>query len=446
MLAFTAGNRRFGIAANLVREVGRLPRLTPVPHAPPSLLGLGNLRGEALPVVSAARLLGLEEQAPERIVVIEGDHPAALAIERIDGIVSGGERDLPPFADLLDRCFPARIGATGHRRAARQSDAADHDRLALLTFAIGEQLFALPLEDIENVLRVPAEIALLPHGDAATVGTIAWRDRPLPLFSLAALLDLPARPGKDARIVVARIGNHAAGFTVDRIGTLLHAPQAAVDPVPAALLRSSAETVIQAIYRPPAGGRLVSVLSAEHLLDEELTATLSRAAARPRAAAARRSARTEPLLLIESAGQRLAFPLAAIRRLAPAPARLTPLPQAPAFLLGLTGLHGEAVPVIDLSLHLSGRAAAPGRSRLLVVEIAGADAALLVDAVHGLVRAPAESLAKAPPLGTETAAIGRVLQLGDGMEVTLVISPADLFDALQRKSIAQTGGKPAQPE
>ena len=79
VLAFTAGNRRFGIAANLVREVGRLPRLTPVPHAPPSLLGLGNLRGEALPVVSAARLLGLDRRTLYR------------KLERFERAAEGGE-------------------------------------------------------------------------------------------------------------------------------------------------------------------------------------------------------------------------------------------------------------------------------------------------------------------------------------------------------------------
>jgi chemotaxis-related protein WspB len=45
---------------------------------------------------------------------------------------------------------------------------------------------------------------------------------------------------------------------------------------------------------------------------------------------------------------RYALPLAAIERVLPV-ARLTPLPGAPHFVPGLLDLHGEAIPVIDLS-------------------------------------------------------------------------------------------------
>ena len=57
-LGFRIGEARLAVSATTVTEVVRRPRLTRVPHAPPSLLGLTQLRGATVPVVSLARLMG----------------------------------------------------------------------------------------------------------------------------------------------------------------------------------------------------------------------------------------------------------------------------------------------------------------------------------------------------------------------------------------------------
>ncbi|MBX7114673.1 MAG: chemotaxis protein CheW [Myxococcaceae bacterium] len=49
-LAFRLENETFAIPVETVREVVRVPLLTPVPRAPTHLLGVMNLRGEVLPV------------------------------------------------------------------------------------------------------------------------------------------------------------------------------------------------------------------------------------------------------------------------------------------------------------------------------------------------------------------------------------------------------------
>jgi purine-binding chemotaxis protein CheW len=72
------------IAADRVRHVVAAPRLTPVPLAPPVVLGLANVRGEVVPVLDTPLLLdaggqGLGE-APFAILVMTDRGPAALAI------------------------------------------------------------------------------------------------------------------------------------------------------------------------------------------------------------------------------------------------------------------------------------------------------------------------------------------------------------------------------
>jgi purine-binding chemotaxis protein CheW len=97
---------RFALEAALVHEIVRLPVITPLPGAPPYLLGVCAHRGEVLPVVDLARLMGRgEARAGTR---------SRMAVVRVDGMVvallSDGVEGLTRIkASLLE---PAPVGAT----------------------------------------------------------------------------------------------------------------------------------------------------------------------------------------------------------------------------------------------------------------------------------------------------------------------------------------------
>jgi purine-binding chemotaxis protein CheW len=70
-----------------VLEVAELGDVTPVPGAGPAVLGVRNLRGQVLPVVDLAKLIGLPASQPCRMVVAEhGDRKAGLAVDSVDGV------------------------------------------------------------------------------------------------------------------------------------------------------------------------------------------------------------------------------------------------------------------------------------------------------------------------------------------------------------------------
>jgi purine-binding chemotaxis protein CheW len=58
-LLFTIQGTCFAVPVSLIEEVDLPPTLTPVPHVPPWLLGVANLRGEIVSVVSLAGFFGL---------------------------------------------------------------------------------------------------------------------------------------------------------------------------------------------------------------------------------------------------------------------------------------------------------------------------------------------------------------------------------------------------
>jgi chemotaxis signal transduction protein len=94
-----AGGEHYALPVRGVTEVTHLGELTPVPGAGRGLLGVRNLRGQVVPVVDFATLVGLDPEAgPTRIVVAEeGGRRVALAVE---SVVDVGP--LPPASEAAD--------------------------------------------------------------------------------------------------------------------------------------------------------------------------------------------------------------------------------------------------------------------------------------------------------------------------------------------------------
>jgi purine-binding chemotaxis protein CheW len=109
----TLGGRPFAIDVRQAREVVILEPLTPVPGAPLPLLGVANLRGSVLGVAEARPLLGLPAQpvtaGSAALVIADGDHQAAVAIDRVVGL---DWFDVPQPLDPDDR-RPGAAFATG---------------------------------------------------------------------------------------------------------------------------------------------------------------------------------------------------------------------------------------------------------------------------------------------------------------------------------------------
>ncbi|HEY1358667.1 MAG TPA: chemotaxis protein CheW [Thermoleophilaceae bacterium] len=87
----------YALPVDDVLEVAELGEIAPVPGAGRALMGIRNLRGQVLPVIDLASVLGLAGKGrPERIVVTEdGGRKAGLAVDSVDGVESVPEATEP---------------------------------------------------------------------------------------------------------------------------------------------------------------------------------------------------------------------------------------------------------------------------------------------------------------------------------------------------------------
>jgi purine-binding chemotaxis protein CheW len=443
MLTFRVGTERFGVPAGMVREVARLPRVTRVPHAPASLIGLGNFRGSVLPIVSFAKLADRKADNERRVILLDTANPIALAVDEVTALGQDGQAQSVDIEKLTARDF---TGASRKARVAAgvaDAQAAEADGLIILVaFSVAGQDYALPIATVQEVLRLPAGIALLPHADAVVVGSIAVRDTLLPLLSLQALLALPGMPDfSRARVVVVKIGTHRVGLVVDTMRAILRVPERDIDAVPAVLARGSAEARVQAICRLDEGRRLVSVLAVEHLVREDLTARLLQGA-EEKMAEQLAAESSEQFLLFRIGEEEFGLPVGAVVEVTRPPAKLTRLPKAPAFVQGVMNLRGQVVPVIDQAQRFGAAAASGARRRVIVVRLGELQAGFVVDAVSEVMRVPASALRPAPELGgEETRIFDRIANLEEAGRMVLIVSPQELLDRAEREILAKLSGK-----
>jgi purine-binding chemotaxis protein CheW len=76
LACFELEGTRFAVDVAQVREISRCPPLVPLPHAPPLIEGVSDLRGSVLPILDLGRALGrqpVDDPAHARLAVLQAE-------------------------------------------------------------------------------------------------------------------------------------------------------------------------------------------------------------------------------------------------------------------------------------------------------------------------------------------------------------------------------------
>jgi purine-binding chemotaxis protein CheW len=149
------------------------------------------------------------------------------------------------------------------------------DPAQIVTFRLGDDLFAADIYSVERVLRYQHPTAV-PDVPGWIEGVIDYQGRVVPVINLRARFELPAVPlASDTRILVFNAGGEFVAATVD--GVLEVAPvDAGTTAPPPPLFRGLAGQYLRGIVRR--GERLVIFLDVGRLLSTSERLTLERAA------------------------------------------------------------------------------------------------------------------------------------------------------------------------
>lgn len=476
------GGVEFGLDINAVKEIVRLPKITPVPRAPDYVEGVANLRGNVLPIVNSRTRFGLDstgDSDSNRVVVVElNGHPTGLIVDAVREVMHVSRADVevaPAVVQSIDgRFLKGVVKLNGGKRlvllldhdaildvtaqAATAASAADHGRGVeraqteaaseahehLVTFRLAEEEYGIPIMDIQEIIRVP-RITGVPNAPGGVIGVTSLRNRIIPVLDLRTKFGLPPCPNDarrdEERCLVVNVGGAAMALRVDAVNQVLQVPQTTVERTPAIVGGGAEDNQIRGIAKLDGGKRLVMLLAVEALvtraeLKDMGQMTGGKAGAEGTRSAADAEQDERQLVTFKVADEEFAVDIMQVQEIIRLE-KVTKVPHAPGFVEGVVNLRGSVLPVIDLRkrVHI-GTKVYSDATRVVVVDLKGVKTGIIVDSVSEVMRVHTRHIEPAPAIvrsryGDEI--IEGVGKLNNGERMFLLLRAAELLGVAPRE-------------
>jgi purine-binding chemotaxis protein CheW len=312
LVSFDVAGQEYAIAIEDVQEIVQIPeQIVQVPHAESHVLGVMTLRNRLLPLVALRRMFALSEQdanEQSRIVVVAiGGASVGIVVDNVKEVLRVPRRDVEAMptmlareadmADITDICrldkgqrlvsiistdnlfrhsaikealttVSANTDNTTEARAG-QSEVGDEEQVVV--FRLGAEEFGVPIDSVQEIVRVPETLTHVPKAPPSVEGVINLRGSVLPVVDLRRRLGLATIARNDGqRIVVFLIRGVRTGFIVDAVAEVLKVPRTAIEPAPSLSVEQS--TLLARMANLEKQKRMLQLIDPEYLLGErELT-------------------------------------------------------------------------------------------------------------------------------------------------------------------------------
>jgi len=492
-VTFDMAGDQYAFPMSRVREIIRMPPVVHVPLGPPSLQGLANLRGRVLPVVSLRQCCAMppvDHDETTRVIVVDGGAPLGFVVDRVASVISidpaavesaetvqstvhsdvlvgvikadGGAMTTVLDVDRLvvsqfDRLLAERAGRESGTAAAGgavpAAEAETDDTLELVSFAVQGQEYALPIDQVREIVQAPESVSHVPNAGDLVLGVIDLRGRLLPVVSMRRVFGLPVTPlDPQNRIVVVSLDGDTdgdvVGVVMDTVREVLRVPYGLVAPLPGFIAGDGRRSEVESVCRLEDGKRLVSVLNVNRMFDspevrqeiaEHREAEDEPEMNGPQAGADDGRGDEELFVVFRLDDEEYAVDVDGVQEIIRVPDALIRVPKSYAFVEGLVNLRGTVLPVVDLRTRLGlGRAERDDRQRIVVLIIGGARTGFIVDSVAEVARVAHDVLEPAPELSAEQArVVSRVANLPDQQRMLLLVQVDQLIAPEQAAALEE---------
>ncbi|MDQ7074846.1 MAG: chemotaxis protein CheW [Gammaproteobacteria bacterium] len=328
--------------------------------------------------------------------------------------------------------------------AERQSEAEDEaleERNQYVSFQVGEEVFAFPMNTVLEIIRLPETVAV-PLTPKALLGLANLRGSVLPILDLRQMLDLPTREYNDAsRVIVTDLGA-PVGLVVDKVARVMQVEADTID-LNEQMQQNIGADLLAGVIKGDSGDALIQLLNVAQLIEQEFSAVLALAESdeseREAAIAVAREAEeeTDQLVSFTLEDQEYAFNLLEVEEIVRLPEQISSVPRSDSHVVGLMDLRGRLLPLVSLRclLDFSEVEGSNDESRILVISLKNAQGkkasvGLVVDDVKEVLRVE-KSLQDAMPAllndDAEGAEIASICRLDGGKRLVSVLRAESLF-------------------
>tara|TARA_A200000113_G_scaffold87034_1_gene77646 strand:- start:7749 stop:9296 length:1548 start_codon:yes stop_codon:yes gene_type:complete len=480
-VSFLVNQERFTFPMLSVGEIIRVPTMVSVPLGPPQMIGLANLRGNVLPVYDlSAILLGTHAEASDvtRVIVVESELGSigflvdrvlrvysatndvviekasmteSIAYEYMLGIIKQSDH---PVEQILDVSSLARAQAvtkqdgnamqlSGMRRidSDEVGDANENDSLQqLVCFSLEDQEFAFHLQDVEEIVRVPADISQLPDSAPAVLGLVNLRGRIIPIVDLSNAIGMMSTEINEAsRIVVTQNSEFGSiGFVVAKVSNVVSISESELESVPSVCNDGAESGLLEAVYRSDGGKRLVSIINLSNVYGRALMSVLSSIEDDIKQESQMSEGNDvvideddcEQYVIFWINGQEYGVSIDDTQEITRVPDKLESVPSTPDYLKGIVNLRGTVLPVIDLRSRLGMPSSETSeRQRIVVLTKDKQRTGFIVDGVAEVKTVVRQTIENAPSLSDmQSEFLNRLIKLNDEKRIIQIIEPNVLLN------------------
>lgn len=104
IIAFRLHDQEFCVKTTTIREIRGWAPSTPIPHSPPDVIGVMNLRGTVIPIIDLAHKLGMKStEANERSAIVVAEVHSmvvGLVVDRVSDILTIRSEQIQPVPEV----------------------------------------------------------------------------------------------------------------------------------------------------------------------------------------------------------------------------------------------------------------------------------------------------------------------------------------------------------
>ncbi len=305
IVCFGLEDEEYAFHIDAVQEIVHWPdRIVQIPNSPNYFLGVMRLRERFIPLVSLSSLFGYSHNGVKdssRIIVInKGKRGLGIVVDKVNEVMRVKSSYLKEASDFLDQkedmitsichinerlisILSADSILNLEIKEAKMKDLNQGEEIIeekeeeenhMVTFKLGQEEYAVSINFVQEIVRMPDSITVVPNAPAGVEGIINLRGTVLPIIDLRQKIGIERLDKNEGqRILVFLMNGTKMGFIVDSVTEVIRLPQKYIEPAPSISMGN--DGFVEAIANLTDQKRIIQILNPRKLVSDSEMASIS---------------------------------------------------------------------------------------------------------------------------------------------------------------------------
>ncbi len=437
-IVFRVKDQNFAYETDKVVETVRITSVFPVPMAPDYIRGVMNLRNNVIPLVDLRKLLWDETSSSNTAIIVkEGEANVGLMVDSVKDITEVDPKDIKKVKKkemeglkrefvrgMVERenevVFLLDLKTITEKRRSRKGREAkkivkevNRDRThgrnlrGFVVFPAGKEWFALPVEEVREIIDYPSNLSRIPKAPAYVEGVFLLRGEDLVLVSFCRAVGVEGC-GEERRAIVITVNRRPLAVGVEDVKEIRWVEEESILPME----RDGSRGVIAL----DGGERIVLIVSGKDIVNPDEIEDIS---ADEHGKDVREEVKEMRSFVWFTVGDvEMAISIEKVKEVVEVD-RLTQMPGSPDHIEGVYNLRNSVIAISSLPRRLGMEADVSDK----VIVLESVPVGFKVTRLKGILRVPEEDIQPADQItGAEERVLEGVIKTKEG-GVIFVLDP-----------------------